>query len=99
MAQQIVQASQTIAKHISQHDEIERLGQEGARPPEGAQAVMALQIEQHPQLQDMLVQITQELGDGLRAIVRERTEHQRAYQQAMRAAYVAHSTAAVYTSR
>ena len=77
MAQQIAQASQTIAKHISQHDEIERLGQEGARPPEGAQAVMALQIEQHRQLQDMLVQITQELGDGLRAIVRERTEHQR----------------------
>ena len=99
MAQQIVQASQTIAMHISQHDEIERPGQEGARPPDGAQAVMTLQIEQHRQLQDMLVQITQELGDGLRAIVRERTEHQRAYQQAMRAAYVAHSTAAVYTSR
>ena len=86
MAQQIAQASQTIAMHISQHDEIERPGQEGARPPDGAQAVMALQIEQHRQLQDMLVQITQELGDGLQAIVRERTEHQRAYQQAIREA-------------
>jgi hypothetical protein len=86
MAQQIAQASQTIARHISQHDEIERPGQEGDRPPEGAQAVMALQIEQHRQLQDMLVQITQELGDGLQAIVRERTEHQRAYQQAIREA-------------
>ena len=67
MAHQIAQASQTIAMHISQHDEIERSGQEGARPPDGAQAVMALQIEQHRQLQDMLVQITQELGDGVQA--------------------------------
>ena len=67
MAQQIAQASQTIAMHNSQHVEIERPGQEGAHPPEVAQAVMALQIEQHRQLQDMLVQITQELGDGVQA--------------------------------
>ena len=84
MAQQIAQASQTIAMHINQHDDAGQSspeGEENVDPPGDAQAAALAQMEQHRQLQEMLAQMTRELGEGLQAIIRERSEQERAYRQ------------------